>query len=72
MENVAKKNDTDVSELKPARQPRKFEGLDLEMDVIRKIGHQLERLPGGRGAVGRVLQFVAEASAAPKQAELFE
>ena len=33
-------------------------GMALEMDVIKKITHQLERLPMGQGAEGRIIQFV--------------
>ena len=36
----------------------KFAGMALEMDVIKKIGHQLERMPPA--GAGRVLAFVRD------------
>lgn len=40
------------------KQKVKFEGMALEMDVIKKIGHQLERMPAN--GAERVLQFIRD------------
>lgn len=53
--------DTDATELKP-RGP-KFEGMALEMDVMKKIAHQLDRLPKDGTAHVRVVDFVRQAVA---------
>jgi hypothetical protein len=58
----AAKRDTDVTGLKPKKGP-KFEGIDLEMDVMKKIAHQLERLPNDGTAHLRVVEFVRNAVA---------
>lgn len=43
---------------KKTRAPQK--DMALEMDVIKKITHQLERLPRGEGAEMRVMAFVQD------------
>ena len=35
-------------------------GMALEMDVIKKITHQLERLPHGQGAEMRIMTFMTD------------
>ncbi len=40
------------------KEKAKFEGMALEMDAIKKIGHQLDRLPSGSAT--RVLDFVRD------------
>lgn len=58
------KRDTDATELKP-KAPRQT-GMALEMDVMKKIAHQLERLPKDGTAGVRVVEFVRQAVAEKK------
>ncbi len=40
------------------KNPVKFEGMALELDVIKKIDHQLRRAPAG--SAKRIIEFVSD------------
>lgn len=45
-------------------------GMALEMDVIKKITHQLERLPRGEGAEMRIMAFTHDWASRRKLTEM--
>ena len=48
---------------KTERKPRELKGMALETDIIKKIAHQISRLPPGSSAGERIIQYVQKAVA---------
>lgn len=46
---------------KTERKPRELKGMALETDIIKKIAHQISRLPKGSTAGERIIQYVQQA-----------
>jgi hypothetical protein len=56
------------AEKKPKKEGPKFEGMALEMDVIKKMAHQIDRLEKGSDARSRVIEYMARVVAEEKVA----